>query len=80
MDIESHLIESETETYQSPTRSARAAEEKDSALISGANRPIHPSNDHENTSTFGMTDDEKIDFVAAQILEKYKDAFLELAK
>ena len=27
-----------------------------------------------------MTDDEKIDFVAARILRKYKPAFLELAK
>lgn len=27
-----------------------------------------------------MTDDEKIDFVAARILEKFKPAFLELAK
>ena len=27
-----------------------------------------------------MTDDEKIDFVAARILKKYKAAFLELAK
>lgn len=27
-----------------------------------------------------MTDEEKIDAAAAKILEKYKDAFLELAK
>ena len=27
-----------------------------------------------------MTDDEKIDFVAARILKKYKPAFMELAK
>ena len=27
-----------------------------------------------------LTDDEKIDAVAAQILERYKEAFLELAK
>ncbi len=27
-----------------------------------------------------MTDDEKIDFVAARILERFKPAFLELAK
>lgn len=80
MDIESHFIESETETAQSPTRVARATEEKYSALISDANCLMPPLNEHENTSTFGMTDEEKIDFVAAQILEKYKEAFLELAK
>ena len=27
----------------------------------------------------GMTDDEKIDFVAARILKKYKPAFIDLA-
>ena len=31
-------------------------------------------------ATIEMTDDEKIDFVAAQILEKYRPAFEELAK
>ena len=31
-------------------------------------------------ATIGMTDDEKIDFVAAEILEKYRPAFEELAK
>lgn len=28
----------------------------------------------------GLTDDEKIDIVAAQILERFRPAFLELAK
>ena len=43
----------------------------------------------ENTTAFSqllqvggreLTDDEKIDAVAARILERYKEAFLELAK
>lgn len=34
----------------------------------------------EKNVTVEMTDNEKIDFVAAQILEKYRSAFEELAK
>ena len=34
----------------------------------------------ENENTIEMSDDEKIDFVAARILEKYRAAFEELAK
>ena len=36
--------------------------------------------DLENSPIIDMSDDEKIDFVAARILKKYKPAFLELAK
>ena len=36
--------------------------------------------DLDNSPLIDMTDDEKIDFVAARILKKYKSAFLELAK
>jgi antitoxin Phd len=36
--------------------------------------------DLENSPMIEMTEDEKIDFVAARILKKYKPAFLELAK
>lgn len=32
------------------------------------------------SSVIGMTDEEKIDVIAAQILKKFKPAFLELAK
>lgn len=34
----------------------------------------------EETPIIEMTDDEKIDFVAARILKRHKAAFLELAK
>lgn len=34
----------------------------------------------ESASVGEMTDDEKFDVVAARVLEKYKPAFLELAK
>lgn len=36
--------------------------------------------DLENSPIIDMSDDEKIDFVAARILKKYKPAFWELAR
>lgn len=36
--------------------------------------------DLENSPVIDMTDDEKMDFIAARILRKYKPAFEELAK
>ena len=34
----------------------------------------------DRSGYFDMSDDEKIDIIAAQILERYKSAFEELAK
>ena len=36
--------------------------------------------DVDSDSDFGLTDDERIDIVAARILRRYKTAFMELAK
>ena len=36
--------------------------------------------DIESTSYFDMTDDEKIDVIAARVLKKFRPAFEELAK
>jgi antitoxin Phd len=36
--------------------------------------------DIESDTTIEMTDDEKIDFVAARVLKQYRRAFEELAK
>lgn len=36
--------------------------------------------DLDSSPVIDMTDDEKIDFVAARILKKFRPAFLELAK
>ena len=38
------------------------------------------SNGHEDDDVVEMTDDEKIDFVAARVLKQYRRAFEELAK
>lgn len=42
--------------------------------------PKHKLTDLEKEPEIEMTDDEKIDFVAARILKKYRKAFEELAK
>ena len=44
------------------------------------NKPKYKLIDIEADTTIEMTDDEKIDFVAARILKKYRRAFEELAK
>ena len=58
----------------------RVVEGADCAVIFKNNRPKYMLIDIENSPIIEMTDDEKIDFVAARILKKYKAAFLELAK
>ena len=44
------------------------------------NKPKYKLIDLEQEEAIEMTDDEKIDFVAARILKKYRRAFEELAK
>ena len=43
-------------------------------------KPKYRLVDIDNDTTIEMTDDEKIDFVAARILKRYRRAFEELAK
>ena len=80
MNIDSNTIVSVTEANQSFSRVTRIAEKKGSAVIFKNNRPKYMLIDLENSPIIDMSDDEKIDFVAARILKKYKPAFLELAK
>jgi len=44
------------------------------------NRPKYMVIDLENSPMLELTDDEKIDMVAARILKRFKPAFEELAK
>ena len=69
-----------TEANQNFSRVTRIAEKKGQAVIFKNNRPKYMLIDLENSPMIEMTEDEKIDFVAARILKKYKAAFLELAK
>ena len=80
MNIDTNTIVSVTEANQNFSRVTRIAEKKGKAVIFKNNRPKYMLIDLENSPMIEMTEDEKIDFVAARILKKYKAAFLELAK
>ena len=72
MTIDTKTIVSVTEANQNFSRVTRIAEKNGQAVIFKNNKPKYMLVD--------MTDDEKIDVVAARILKKYKPAFMELAK
>ena len=80
MNIDTNTIVSVTEANQNFSRVTRIAEKNGQAVIFKNNRPKYVLIDIENSPIIDMTDDEKIDFVAARILKKYKAAFQELAK
>jgi len=80
MTIDTNSIVSMTEANQNFSRVSRVAEKQGQAVIFKNNRPKFLVIDLDNSPVIDMTDDEKIDFVAARILRKYKPAFEELAK
>ena len=80
MTINTNAIISVSEANQNFTKATRLAEQHGQAIIFKNNKPKYILLDLESNPIIEMTDDEKIDFVAARILKKYKPAFLELAK
>ena len=80
MQIDTNQIVSISEANQNFSRVARLAESKGKVVIFKNNKPKYKLTDLEQEPEIEMTDDEKIDFVAARILRKYHKAFEELAK
>ena len=80
MQIDTNTIVSVTEANQNFSKVTRIAEKEGQAVIFKNNKPKYVLLDIESNPIFDMTDDEKIDVVAARILKKFKPAFLELAK
>ena len=80
MLIDSSTIVSVTEANQNFSRVTRIADSKGEAIIFKNSRPKYRLIDLDNSPMIEMTDDEKIQFVANRILQKYKPAFLKLAK
>ena len=80
MKIDTNTIISVSEANQNFSRVTRIADKNGQAVIFKNNRPKYLLVDLESSPPIEMSDDEKIDFVAARILRKYKPAFLELAK
>ena len=80
MTIDTKTIVSVTEANQNFSRVTRIAEKNGQEVIFKNNKPKYMLVDLDVSPMIDMTDDEKIDVVAARILKKYKPAFMELAK
>ena len=80
MRIDTEQIVSISEANQNFSRVARQADRQGSVLIFKNNKPKYKLTDIEQTVEIDMTDEEKIDFVAARVLRQYRRAFEELAK
>ena len=80
MQINTNTIVSVTEANQNFSRVTRIAEKNGQAVIFKNNRPKYLVIDLESAPILELTDDEKIDIVAARILKRFKPAFEELAK
>ena len=80
MTITTNSIISVSEANQNFSKATRIAEKNGQVVIFKNNKPKYILLDIESNPPIEMTDDEKIDFVAARILKKYRPAFEELAK
>ena len=80
MNVNTNQIVSISEANQNFSRVARAVDSLGSVVIFKNNKPKYRLVDLESDAPIEMTDDEKIDFVAARILREYRRAFEVLAK
>ena len=80
MNIDTKQIVSISEANKNFSRVARMADRHGELYIFKNNKPKYKLVDIENDTAIEMTDDEKIDFVAARVLREYRRAFEELAK
>lgn len=80
MQIDTNTIVSVTEANQNFSRVTRIAEKHGQAVIFKNNRPKYMVIDLEDSPMLELTDDERIDIVAARILKRYRSAFEELGK
>ena len=69
-----------TEANQNFSKATRIADERGSAIVFKNNKPKYKLVNLEVEPDLELTDDEKIDIVARRIMQRYKPAFLELAK
>ncbi len=78
--IDTQTIVTATEANQNFSKVARLAEEKGHVIVFKNNRPKLLVIDLDTEPQIDMTEDEKLEFVAARILREHKAAFEELAK
>lgn len=80
MKINRNQIVSISEANQNFSRVARMVDKNGEVYIFKNNKPKYRLVDIERDDSIEMSDDEKIDFVAERVLQKYRRAFEELAK
>lgn len=80
MIIDTNQIVTLTEATQNFSRVTRIADKIGQAVIFKNSRPQYLLVNIDENPVIDLTDDEKIDIVAARILKKYRAAFEELAK
>lgn len=80
MLIDTGAIVTATEANQNFSRIARMAEQKGRVIVFKNNRPKLMIIDLDTEPQIEMTEDEKLDFIAARILREHRAAFEELAK
>lgn len=80
MELKTEEIISISEADQNFSNAARIADRNGRAIIFRNNKPKYMLVDLDGSPVLDLTDDEKIDIVAARILKRHKAAFLELAK
>ena len=78
--IDTQAIVTATEANQNFSKVARLAEKKGRVVVFKNNRPKLLVIDLDTEPQIDMTEDEKLEFVAAHILREHKAAFEELAK
>ena len=80
MIIDTRQIITVTEANQNFTKATRIADETGAAIVFKNNRPKYKLVNLELEPDLELTDDEKIDIVARRVMERFKPAFMELAK
>lgn len=80
MKLDTKQIITVTEANQNFSKATRIADEYGDAVVFKNNRPKYKLVNLEKEPDLELTDDEKIDIVAARVLTRFKPAFLELAK
>ena len=80
MIIDTKQIITVTEANQNFTRATRIADEKGVAIVFKNNKPKYKLVNLDVEPDLELTDDEKIDIVARRIMQRFKPAFMELAK
>lgn len=80
MKFNTNEIISISAANQNFSKVVKIADKRGRAVIFKNNKPHYILMNIEESPIIEMTDDEKINFVAARILKEHKAAFLELAK